>query len=153
MYFTQLARRDQQEAHSYEMAWIYLATGKVACPTCGGVDPLGGGAMDINCETCNGTGWVVTYARSAARIRVLHSRPDMVYLSQIVGTGKMGDYLLLAEYRDKRVFEAAVDDPLAYVVIDGSVKVKPTTISMNRVEGPLSLEVECKRIGFRDREG
>lgn len=152
MFLPHLYHRDWHESHSYETAWVFLPLGQAICDNCGGPDPLGGGGMDINCPSCNGTGYIFAYARNKVRVRIMNSKPDMVYLSGLVGTAPMGEYVLVGEYRDKAIYDAAIADPLAYIVIDGTTKIKPVTLAVNRTQGPVSVEVECKRVGVKDRE-
>lgn len=141
--------RAEIESVTPELAYAHLPA-RTECPVCGR-DEFSGGAININCETCGGSGYVTTWRRSAVRVRAIWLDPaSLKMIGGVVSSAELGDLLLVAKVQDKPVLEKVRDTAGAYLVVDGNQKVAVRSVVPNRVHGYTSLEVRCELVGKHD---
>lgn len=115
---------------------------KVPCPYCGGPNYLGGG-HDPTCVHCV-DGYVVQWVISYAIARVMWVVPGATRWTRdgVFMTGEVGDLSLQVPMKYRHIFEKARMDPHAYLIVDGK-RVRVTSVTQNRLDGPTTLEVKC----------
>lgn len=113
-------------------------------PGCG-PDPVFGGAKDASCSVCGGSGyvttWVVSYL-SASRIMWVDAARARFTRSGIVVTGEIGDVQMQCQLKDESLLGKVKANPSAYLLVDNK-RVRPESVTRNRVLGPTSLDVRC----------
>ena len=121
------------------VVYAYVPT-ESDCSVCG-FDEFTGGGKDISCTTCEGTGKVTEWTRSAFRARVNWidaARP----MYGVVTSGDIGDVWLTIALRDKPAVQIIQRTRRAYFIVDGR-HVRPFSINSNSVLSPTSLDVRC----------
>jgi len=98
-----------------------------------GNDPFTESKKKIDCVVCNEHGYVVTWNVQTIYCRVRWIDP-LRYSVQIAAGIELGDVLLHIRKNDYETVKRVLDDPNAYIIVDGQ-KVRPTTIQPEGIGG------------------
>jgi len=144
MFFDGLSNKSAVVGAMNDLAYAYIPS-RTPCSQCGGVDGFTGGPKDINCASCNGTGYETTWKRTALRCRIYWLDPASVEMYRgVVSTGLIGDVVISGRVEDERVYEKVRSTDGAYILIDGSRRVKVTAISRSRIRNYTTVEARCE---------